>query len=365
MTEKKQTTHNTYTACPIILEEGAGKKKKNNRFRWAFIEVNPSLIKHYNEIAEELKKAKFKYYLAGWHRNEIDENGKIKNDHIHIFVQWINPKELGEAFLRKIYYAHVSPHEDYNPVGIIKYIKCEDKKHKDAGITSEIIEEIGIASSSGKFPSMAEVKEMDREERQNLGPQYRGIIKEINTNEIAAESYLNKIYNKKKQIKITWIYGEGGHGKTQLGYMMLRDRIEDDKKTGLIYWDDSGMANLESDYKDRPEEINILFWNEFRDSRLRFDNFLQYALNEKAYRILYDNIYFRDLEEIIITSSQKPENIYSNIQENRKQIYRRITYVATLEDWNFDEQEPLGLDIQTGELYFNNICQSNQYYISM
>lgn len=349
-TDSNKNTQNTDTTCPIILDKRAGKMKKkaSNRYRWVFIEIPESKTKYYDEIAEYLKKAKFDYYLAGWHIPEKDSKVGL---HIHIFIQWKQPKEQGEAFLKQIYYCHAE-HKEYNPTGIIKYIKCEDEKHKKEKVKSEIIEEIGNAKGSGKFPSMKEVKQMSREERENLGPQYKNIVKEANENDIAKEQYLNMIYNKKKQIQVLWLYGTGGKGKTQLGYMILRDEREEGNDGGIITFDDSGMANLNSDVKDKPEKIKILMFNEFRDSSLKFHHFLSYLLNEKPYRILYDNIYFPNLEKIIITSPYKPNEIYLNVREGKEQIERRITYVGTMDDWDFDEQEPINLQIVKGDEYF-------------
>lgn len=350
--------HNTHTQPAYNTREGAGLK--NNRFRWAFIEIPNSKIKYYNDISTYLKKAKFNYYLAGYHiPNNISTVGK----HIHIFIQWVNPKVQGEQFLKEIYYCHISPHQNYNPTAIINYIKCKDEKHKKENVNFELIEESGESKGCGKFPSIKEVKEMSKEQREELGPQYKNIVKEINENEIAAESFLNKIYNKKKQIEVLYLYGSGGIGKTQCAYMIMRDEIEDGKGCGIITFDDNGFANLESNYKDEPEKINVLLWNEFRDSNIKFNHFLQYLLNEKPYRILYNNVYLPNLEKIIITSSQAPEELYKNIAnyENRAQLERRLTEVGTLDKWDYDEQEPENLQIDFGYKYFENIHKKQEY----
>lgn len=354
--QQNETTQTHDTTCPITLENlGAGNQKKGlknkeMRFRWAFIEIPEKLVKFYADIAEFLKKTKFSYYLAGYHVPEADSTvGK----HIHIFVQWVQPRAQGASFLRQLCGAHLSPHENYNPGAMVRYIKCEDEKHKSEKVSSELIEEIGELKGNGKFPSMGEVEQMTKNERKNLGPQYKNIVKEANENDMAKEQYLNMIYNKKKQIEVLWLYGKGGKGKTQLGLLKLREERENGNDGGIITFDDSGMANLNSDVKNEPERIKILMFNEFRDSSLKFHHFLSYLLNEKPYRVLYDNIYFPNLEKIVITSSQKPDEIYLNVKEGKEQIERRITYVGTMEDWNFDEQEPMGLEIISGNEYFS------------
>lgn len=329
---KIEDTHDTYTTCPIILEQGAGKKEKN-RYRWAFIEVAESLTKLYKDISNELKKAKIKYYLAGWHKNEPDENGKIKNPHIHILVIWEQPKAFTETFLRKIYYAHVSPHDKPNYIGMMKYIKCEDEKHKKLGIQSEIIEEIGTVGKSGCFPSLGEVKQMSREERETLGPQYKNIVKECNEADIRKQNYSDWLHKRKPFIKVIWMFGEGGSGKTQSARKLMANFDDNGVKTGSMTFDNNGNAYLDNDVDDDEiDKIEVLLINEFRDSTLKFVDFLQYLTGEKNYRRLYGWYILPNLKTIFITTRQRPEEIYKTaISENRKQIYRRIYKIMKFE----------------------------------
>ena len=328
--EKIEYTHNTYTPCPIILENG---QVKEARYRWGFFEISPSLCKFYNDIANTLKKAKTKYYLAGWHRNEIGPDGKMKNDHIHIFVQWQQPKLQGRAFLQSIYNIHAAKHENYNPGAMIKYIKCEDKKHMNAGIKSEIIEESGEMGKSGQFPSLGEVKQMNRDERATLGPQYKNIVKECNETDIKKQNYTNWLYKKKPFIKVIWMFGEGGSGKTQSARKLMANFDRHSIYTGTMTFDNNGNADLNTNLDDDEiDKIEVLLINEFRDTTLKFVDFLQYLTGEKNYRKLYGWYILPNVKTIFITTKQRPEEIYKNaVTENRKQIYRRIYKIMKFE----------------------------------
>lgn len=355
MSEIADTQH-THSLSYNTKREGQAntKKQTSTRYRWAFIEVAPSLTKYYDEIENELMKAKFKYYLAGWHRGETKEDGTPYGDHIHIFIQWINPKEQGKAFLNKIYNAHVAPHKDYNPTGIINYIKCQDKKHITQNIKFELIKEDGESSGTGKFPSIEEVYNMPREERQTLGYQYRNIIKEADERELRAEWFKNMIHNKKSQIKVDWFFGPGGTGKTQFCKSIALNEYEyEEEEIGLLSFDNSGNANLTNLIMDDTYNIKCLIFNEYRDSKLPIATFLEYILNENCYRKLYGYYYFPNLERILISSAQNPYYIYNKCSENRKQISRRLTNIYYMEgDYDFEEQKPEFINGWTGEEYF-------------
>lgn len=348
MTNQNNGEQELATSCPYNTRERGqvdDKKKPTTKFRWAFIEIANSLTKFYNDIAEELKKAKFRYYLAAWHRMDTE-----KGDHIHIFVQWDYPKEQGPNFLRKIYFAHVSPHENYNPTAMISYIKCEDEKHINAGIKAEIIEETGMAKSNGKFPSIAEVRAMNKEQRDQLGIQYKNINKELDERDIKRKMYADKIHHRRKQVEVSWFYGLGGSGKTEEGYYALEEY--EDKEGGIISFDNTGKATLDNTELDT-NDIKILFINEFRDSQINLADFLSYLLNEKPMRKMYGYYYFPNLEKIVISSSQDPYYIYRNKRENRKQIYRRLTNIYRMEgEFDFETGEPEFINTWGGKEYF-------------
>lgn len=363
MTDSKEREQALATSCPYNTRERGqvdDKKKETTKFRWAFIEVANSLTKFYNDIAEELKKAQVRYYLAAWHRMD-----KEKGDHIHIFVQWNYAKEQGPNFLRKIYFAHVSPHDPklYNPTAMINYIKCEDAKHKELGIVAEIIEESGMAKSNGKFPSIAEVKAMNKEQRDQLGIQYKNINKELDERDMKRKIYSDKIHHKAKKIEVSWFYGVGGSGKTEMCYYELENY--EDHEGGIISFDDTGKAELLNPELDT-NDIKILFINEFRDSQIHFADFLAYLLNEKPMRKMYGYYYFPNLEKIVISSSQDPYYIYRNKTENRKQIYRRLTNIHRMEgEFDFEEGEPEFINTWSGEEYFNKYNEISKNFVDV
>lgn len=60
---------------------------------------------------------------------------------------------------------------------------------------------------------------------------------------------------------------------------------------------------------------------------MKFTDFLEITSNEHQYNCKHGGFFMPNLRKIIITSVQKPTEIYKNVQENRQQIYRRITKI--------------------------------------
>lgn len=301
-------------------ETGTGKK--NTKFRWAFVLLNNEfLIKKYDEISKELKNAKFDYYLAGWHRGEKDEEGVIQNDHIHIFIQYHSPREMGIGFLRRIYNAHVAEHKEYNPTAIIRYIKCDDKKHKEDEWTSEIIEEIGIQKTNGKFPNIGEIQKMNKEQIKELPVQYYNIANKIINDKKEEDEFdkmLSEIENDElKAPEIIYITGESGNGKTYKAYKIA---LQHYKK------EDIGKIQINNNFfKITKDNAKCFVIEEFRDSQLKASEFLQFTDKYGYNANIKGDFQFLRPEMIIICSIIEAEDLYKNINEINKQFLRRIS----------------------------------------
>lgn len=305
-----------------ITQNQEQKKKENTKFRWAFVDLNNQfLIKNYKDIAAELKKAKFDYYLAGWHRGEKNENGELKNDHIHIFVQYKNPREMGPGFLKRIYFAHLAEHKKFNPVGIIRYIKCDDKKHKEEGWTSEIIEEIGIAKGDGKFPTIEQVQNMANEEIKQLPIQYYNIANKIvddKKNEVEFDKMLEEIEKDElKAPRVIYLTGASGNGKTYGAYKLA---LKNYKK------EDIGKITINNNFFNITKKYAKCYVvEEFRDSQLKACDFLQFTDKYGYNANIKGGFQCLRPEMIIICSIIPAEEIYKNNNEINKQFRRRIT----------------------------------------
>lgn len=317
MTKTERNIHGN--SLSYNTREGTGK---NTKFRWAFIDLNNEfLIKNYDDIATELKNAKFDYYLAGWHRGELNDDGTVQNDHIHIFVQYKNPREMGPGFLKRIYNAHVAEHKKLNPIAMIRYIKCDDKKHKETGWTSEIIEEIGLAKGDGKFPSIERVQEMSNDEIKQLPIQYYNIANKIIDDKKTEEEFdnmLDEIANDDlKAPKIIYLTGASGNGKTYGAYKIALQHYSKE---------DIGRIQINNNFFNITKKYAKCYVvEEFRDSQLRASEFLQFTDKYGYNANIKGGFQFLRPEIIIICSIIPAEELYRNVNEITTQFKRRIT----------------------------------------
>ena len=220
--------------------------------------------------------------------------------HMHAFVQFKTPhalsmKKLGGAHIEKCF---GSPEQNE------AYIK------KDG----EIIAEEGEMRRNFNW-TIKGIKEMKKEEREDLPPQLYNIVQRINEKEEAdltpAECF--------KDVAVHWLYGESGAGKTRRAMKEIGERKFNMVKYENGFWHGIGSAE-------------IALYDDFRDTHMKpteLINFIDYyihPMNVKGGSV--KNKY----KEIYITSIQDPEKIYSNMpEEYKKQWLRRIKTITLLE----------------------------------
>lgn len=219
------------------------------------------------------------------------------HEHIHIYVQFTNSISLS---IKKTCGAHIEKCRG-TPQQNVEYIK------KDGNI----LDEIGTVRKSG-CPSIADVKKMTHEERDELPIQYANVVRHLN--EESEESIdIDDIH---KEVKVYYIYGESGVGKSKRAYELAKElgftKIHQVKHEST-FWHGLGHG------------MGCAIYDDFRDSHMKaseFINFIDYnvhPMNKKGGSVL------NRFDTIIITSVQDPVKIYSNMDdEPRKQWMRRI-----------------------------------------
>lgn len=131
----------------------------------------------------------------------------------------------------------------------------------------------------------------------------------------------------KQAITVDWHIGRGGSGKT---YTAAQEATDNDAL--IDFTKDGQFANILGDV----EHAKTIVINEFKDSTIDFKTFLALLVNEKPVNIKGSWVYPKCANRFIITSQQKPIDIYKCCGEDRGQIYRRIDHVY---EHYYDEKE--------------------------
>lgn len=233
-----------------------------------------------------------KHYQASIAVQEICP--KTGKKHVHIFVQYSRSVRLS---LKKLKGGHLE-----NTLGSaqqnLKYVK--KNLNKDA----KLLWEEGSFEEKGKKggKSIRDLKNMSKEEREDLPMNYFNIVSKINKE----ESNLLSVKDFRKTVKVFYIWGPSGVGKTNWALSKMEElgieKFNDVKFTGS-FW--NGIS----------ENCDCALYDDFRDSHMKpseFINFIDYNvhnLNSKG------GYYKNKYKFIFITSIQSPENLWADFRE--------------------------------------------------
>ncbi len=307
MCEEVSNNQNLEMSAEVMGAECPGNTRAfcSRSFQFTLNEIDK-----YNQLLEQIKKIKScDYYISC---KEIAPT--TGHEHIHMYVHFKRSHTLSKK-IRELG-AHIEICKG-SPQQNIKYIE------KDGNI----LDEWGTRPKQG-MRTVGELKDIKNPDDLNWN-EYNTWNKIHTTisNDIDVEDL-------HKDVKIYYIFGPSGIGKTEKAKQIIRDNKDK-------YGTKVNMVKHEGDFWNGIGTAKIAIYDEFRDSSMKpseFINFIDYnvhPLNIKGGSII--NKY----ELIIITSVQNPEYIYSNIgDEPRKQWLRRMEVIdmrpKTLEDNDID-----------------------------
>lgn len=251
----------------------------------------------FGDVLNYLRSLNPGYLVAA--REKAPTTGHI---HMHAFVQFPNNRRLS---IKKLLGSHLDVCRG-SPQQNEKYVK------KDG----DIIAEEGKLKPKGGY-TIKEVKEMTKEQRNELPLIYSNIIKRMNEEE-GNMLTVNDIY--KPEVKVHWYWGESGAGKTRYAMKEIGERPFNMVKYEQSFW--HGVN----------ENSEVALYDDWRDGQMKpveLINFIDYyihPMNVKGGSV--KNRY----KEIYITSLQNPEEIYKNVpEETKKQWMRRIKEIIKFE----------------------------------
>ena len=217
--------------------------------------------------------------------------------HIHMFVQFKRSTRLS---LQKLMGTHIEKCRG-SPQQNLDYIKKE----------GDIIWEKGDCKKKGA-KTINDVIKMESEQRKELPLAYYNIVQKIENEEkknIKGTDYF-------KQVKVWYIWGDSGVGKTKYAIEKIGEREFNEVKFDGNFWHQIN------------ENCDICLYDDWRDSHMKtseFINFIDYnrhCMNVKGGSVR------NNYKEIYITTVQSPDEIYKNVSgEPRKQWERRMNVI--------------------------------------
>lgn len=316
--EKSSLEKSSFDSCNTEEKTGIKGWKKGKSFS---LTVNESSLKDYDKIVKYLKSFKGLNYIL------VTEHFGQENKHYHIYAQYSTMKKLTFS---KIYGAHLE--ECWSSAQKnIRYLKCEDDKHKKKGITCKIILEEGEPKYKGGYKTIKDIEEMDEEDIKELPAIYTNIAKKIKEEQRSKEGFFNMLdeirNDELKAPEIIYIYGKTGNGKTYNGYKLAVNKYENK---------DIGRLVLKGDFIDVTNETAKCFViEEFRPSQIAAADFLQLIDKYGCRCNIKGGFQYLRPECIIICSIKNPYDIYKD--EINEQFIRRITKLYKANQYNIEE----------------------------
>lgn len=220
------------------------------------------------------------------------------HEHIHIYVHFTNTYKLSKKILA------IGAHVDIcrgSPKQNITYVK------KDGNV----LDEVGEEPKQGSNHTVKELKEISDPEELNWR-EYNTWQKIKNAPQKVKKSEWNK------NVKVVYIWGPSGIGKSTKAHDMAADEFEEVKYYNG-FW--NGVV----------DGTGCCIYDDFRDSHMKPSEFINFI----DYRVHNMNIKGGNVKNkydlIIITSIQSPHEIYKNISdETREQWLRRMEELQLL-----------------------------------
>lgn len=274
-----------------------------------------------------------KFFVTFWEKREFLWDDKImkyacmcddkcsdEHDgkwHGHYYVYYKNArtwKQLKQYFGDK---AHIEiPHSNS---GAIDYIMG---RGEHANSKSNMIERGTMPCDNGKHISVQKALSMTHEEMKELDD-HKEVLTIMKVRNLMSDGI--DLDNWHKDIKVTYIYGPSGVGKSTLARSMLIK--EGFRRAHIIKYESTFYHGVENG-------MGAAIYDDFRDSHMKPSEFINLIDYNRHYMNVKGGTILNNLERIIITSVQHPESLYSGIndEEPKKQWLRRMEVIDLTDD---------------------------------
>lgn len=238
--------------------------------------------------------------------------------HYHMFLQL--SRSMPKLSVKKVHGAHIVPKDDEKyPHGstkdILAYINCEDNNPNHEGVEAVLIDEEGEYKKQGGYSVRALLECNCVEDL----PDYRM----VNTWYRLKSNRPMKVRERRKQVKVYYIQGPSGVGKTN----KAMDIAEEFEEIWNTYTDWVKYEN--SFYSGITGVAKIAIYDDFRPSDMKAKEFVNFIDYNKHNLNVKGGGFINEYNLIIITSVVKLSTIYKNIEadEPRRQWERRVEVI--------------------------------------
>lgn len=272
--------------------------------------INPKALEFYADIVDYVTKLKYFQYLF------VCEHFGQDTKHYHMLLQL--SENLPKLSTKKLHGAHIKPKIYGSTQKIKDYIECKDEKHKAEGVTAVVIDEIGeMLKQGGNQLTIGEVVEMTDDEIQELPAIQYNVARNIRK-----DYKVTKARDFRKDIKVFWIQGPSGVGKTNRAIDMASE-WEVRLQTGTDF-----IKYTNGFYLGTTKLAKVAIYDDFRHSDMKPSEFINMIDYNRHWMNIKGDAMLNNYNCIIITSVQKLARIYGNIpDEPRKQWERRIEVI--------------------------------------
>lgn len=223
--------------------------------------------------------------------------------HIHFYVQFKSPIKLS---IKKLCGARADKCNG-KPIEVIKYVTKEEDPEKRGQIIFEEEKTKAWGVNEGleahEDIKLEDAYQMDNEELLQLPfSQMKNIEELMRRND--AKMTGAKLH---KKVKVLYLYGKSGVGKTIYAKWLFRNQVFDQVKCKDGFW--SGTSN----------GVKCALYDEFRDMHMEPSEFINFIDSDiHNMNIKYGN-YQNRYKYIIITSVQPPAQLYSGFQKKNEE----------------------------------------------
>lgn len=283
-------------------EVSGNTKPSTTHFRGRAFQLTLNDISKYESLKSEFTKLKTCDYFISCH--EVAPT--TGHEHIHIYAHFEQPYRLNKKIVS--HGAHIEVCKG-SPKQNIEYIR------KDG----HILDEIGNEPHQGRICTIKELTEMPKDEVPPMMYNIYTKAKAEQDNDIDIDDWA-------KDVKVYYIQGPSGIGKTETAKQIVRDNKD-------TYGTKANMLKYENNFWQGIGNAPIAIYDDFRDSHMRASEFINFIDYNRHIMNVKGGAKRNDYRLIIITSVQRLSDLYKNMQgEPRMQWERRIQLINLYND---------------------------------